>query len=314
VCHGGGIASGALLRGLGSAGLAMAIEVDGSYLDQSLTRGPAAKGGFTFEGDLGDLGSDPDALAGLPECDVLEAGLPCISASRAGRAKKALAQPEDDEATADLAHAFLNVVTATRPAVVVLENVPEYASSASAQGIRRNLRRLGYVIHEVALDGAQWALEARQRWIMVAVTRGLDFDPALIVPTERPAALGEVLDRCTPAKAWTSNAAREAKAARDKANGNGFSRGRRFLAADATSVPTLRRGYQKDGSCDPRLMHPTRAGISRLFSAAEHARIKGIPPALVAGLSEKKAHEVLGQSVIAPAFVALGAAIAASVR
>jgi len=54
--------------------------------------------------------------------------------------------------------------------------------------------------------------------------------------------------------------------------------------------------------------------VARLFSAAEHARIKGIPPALVAGLSEKKAHEILGQSVVAPAFVGLGSLIAQATR
>lgn len=309
VCHGGGVASEALLRGLGSAHLAFAVEMDPSYAAQSLAHGPAAQGGMLFEQDLGDL--DP---RDLPEVEVLEAGLPCISASRAGRAKKGLAQAEDDLATADLVVAFLEVIRATQPAVVLLENVPEYADTASASIIRRRLERFGYTLHEALIDGAAWSLEARQRWILVATTRGLDIDLGGLVPGERPAALGEVLDKRTPASAWRSTAALEAQLADAKAKGQGFARGRKLLTPEATSVPTLRRGYQKGGKCDVRLAHPTRAGYARLLSPTEHARIKGIPTALVAGLSDKKAHEVLGQSVISPAFVALGRLIGGAVQ
>jgi len=310
VCHGGGVASSAILRGLPAAEMALAVEQNPEYLAQSLRRGPLAQGGVSFQCDLGDLGSSPEMLAQLPEVDVLEAGLPCISASRAGRAKKNLAQAEDDQATADLAHALLNVVSWTRPATIVLENVPEYADTASAAMIRRNLERLGYRLSERVIDGAEWSLEARQRWLLVATSdRAADLDG--LTGGERPAALAEVLDKRTPAAAWRSTAALDAQLADARAKGQGFARGRKLLTAADTSVPTLRRGYQKGGKCDVRLAHPTRPGIARLFSAAEHARIKGIDPALVSGLSEKKAHEILGQSVIAPAFTALGAVIGA---
>jgi DNA (cytosine-5)-methyltransferase 1 len=125
------------------------------------------------------------------------------------------------------------------------------------------------------------------------------------------ATLAEVIE--PRAAGWRSLDAMQRKAARDAANGNGFSRGRKVLTGEATTVPTIRRGYQKGGACDVRLAHPSRPGMARLFTAREHARIKGIPPALVAGLSEKKAHEVLGQSVISPAFVGLGRLIAQAV-
>ena len=307
VCHGGGVASDALLRGLGSARLSFALEIDRGYTTQSLDHGPLAQGGVSIVADLRDV--DPDDV---PECDILEAGLPCVAASRAGRAKKHLDQPEDDPQVEDLEVAFIEILRATQPTVVVLENVPEYADSDSAGRIRRWLERWGYTTTERVLDGAAWSLEARQRWILVAVTRGLSVDLSALQGGDRPATLGEVLDARTPAAAWRSTAGLEAKAARDKALGRGFSRGRKLLTPEAVSVPTLRRGYQKGGSCDVRLAHPTRSGQARLFSAAEHARIKGIDPALVAGLSEKVAHEVLGQSVIAPAFTALGSLISAA--
>lgn len=303
ICHGGGVASEALLRGLGNAEMAWAVEHDASYLEQSLEHGALSRGGRTFEYDLGNV--DP---AALDTVDVLEAGLPCVSASRAGKAKKGLTVQEDEDTTADLAVAFLEIIRATQPAVVLLENVPEYATSATASIIRARLRRFGYDLHEALIDGAAWSLEARQRWVLVAVTRGLAIEWASLVPTARPERLSDVIE--ASASGWRSLDAMHAKAAKDKALGRGFSRGRKVLTGQATSVPTLRRGYQKGGSCDVRLAHPSRPDLARLFTAAEHAAIKGIPAGLVAGLSEKKAHEILGQSVISPAFVGLGGLIA----
>jgi DNA (cytosine-5)-methyltransferase 1 len=305
LCHGGGVASNALLRGLGRAELAFAVEREGAYLAQAMTSPTWAPGTVSVEGDLGDLDASE-----LPQVDVLEAGLPCVSASRAGRSKKHLDRPEQDT-TADLVCAFLDVVQATQPSVIVLENVPEYAESASADIIRRRLGRWGYTLREELVDGAAWSLEARQRWLLIATTRGLELDLTL-TPGERPAALGELLDAKVDASAWRRFEHLDRKTAQDKAKGNRFQQ--RILTAASTSVPTLRRGYQKAGSTDPRLAHPSRPGLSRLLTPAEHARIKGVPPELIKGLAPTVAHEVLGQSVIAPSFVALGAAIAASVR
>jgi len=300
------VAAEALLRGLGKAQLAFALDIDGRYIEQSLTHGPLATGGLSIEADLGDL--DPSQL---PQVDVLEAGLPCVAASRAGRSKKHLARPEADTQVADLAAAFLDVIRATQPAVVVLENVPEYADSASADLIRRRLERWGYVLHEHRLDGLAWSLENRQRWALVAVTRGLEIDLDSLVPTSRPAALGEVLDKRVAAASWRQFKHLATKETRDQAKGSGFQQ--QLLTAESVKVPTLRRGYQKAGSTDPRLVHPTRRGYSRLLTPAEHARVKGIPAQLVAGASDTMAHEILGQSVISPAFVALGQLVGAAV-
>jgi len=305
VSHGAGIAASGILAGLGAAEMAFGVDISPDYISQSLDHGPLAQGGVSIVSDLRLV--DP---AELPECDVLEAGLPCVAASRAGRSKKHLDRPEDDPQVEDLEVAFIEILRATQPAVVILENVPEYATSDSAGRIRRWLERWGYTIHEQVLDGAEWALEARVRWVMVATTRGLSVDLNL-QGAERPAELGDVLDRKVPATAWRRFEHLDRKQTRDAARGSDFRQ--QLVSASSTRVPTLRRGYQKAGSTDPRLSHPTRAGYSRLLSPAEHARCKGIPPALVTGLSDKVAHEVLGQSVISPAFTAIGRAIGQAV-
>lgn len=93
------------------------------------------------------------------------------------------------------------------------------------------------------------------------------------------------------------------------AAGKGFKR--QLVTPDSTSVGTVGRGYFKGRSTEPFLQHPdpSKSELSRLFTATEHARLKGIPPSMVDGLSETIAHEVLGQSVVYPVFQAVGEAL-----
>ena len=312
VCHGGGVAADALLRGLKASGasaeMSFGLEIDAGYLEQALDHNPAwSRSSLSVEGDLGEI---DEHLLG--ECELLEAGLPCVAASKAGRSKKHLERPEEDLQVADLAAAFLDVVRATQPLVVLLENVPEYAHSASADLIRRRLGRWGYTLHERVLEGLEWSLENRRRWILVAVTDGLDLDLADLVAHREHNSLGEVLDARVDADRWHTFSHLASKETRDLAKGSGFRQ--QLLSAESTRVPTLRRGYIKGGSTDPRVQHPSRPGYSRLLTPSEHARIKGIPPTLVAGLSDTVAHQVLGQSVVAPAFVGLGQLLGTAVH
>jgi DNA (cytosine-5)-methyltransferase 1 len=87
----------------------------------------------------------------------------------------------------------------------------------------------------------------------------------------------------------------KAKALRDAEAGKGFAM--QWLEPGSTMVPTLRKGYHKAGSTDPRLRHPTDPALSRLLTSAEHARIKGIDPALLDGVPETTGHQVCGQAV-----------------
>ena len=54
------------------------------------------------------------------------------------------------------------------------------------------------------------------------------------------------------------------------------------------------RFYNKKRSSEP---YVTRGNLERLFTPAEHARVKSIPANLIAGLPKSVAHEILGQSV-----------------
>jgi DNA (cytosine-5)-methyltransferase 1 len=215
---------------------------------------------------------------------------------------------EDHPEVGHLVFAALVILNKTQPAIVLLENVPTYASTASAQILRQQLRDMGYTTHEAVLEGKDFGcLENRVRWCLVAATRGVQFDFDALAPTVRIVRrLGEVLDPeiAPDDPRWSQMRGLKDKRIRDEARGNGFKM--QVVTADAAQVGTLRKGYHKGGSTDPVLRHPDNPELLRRFTAAEHARIKGVPAHLVAGLSETTAHQLLGQGIVYEPFRAVG--------
>src|SRR3546814_3301747 len=87
-----------------------------------------------------ELAFDASALLKLPKVDILEAGIPCTAHSPAGRAKKSLAKPEDDPQAGHLVAGFLAIAAAVNPAVILVENVPSYMTSASFSILTNQLK------------------------------------------------------------------------------------------------------------------------------------------------------------------------------
>ncbi|PKO58983.1 MAG: hypothetical protein CVU23_14510 [Betaproteobacteria bacterium HGW-Betaproteobacteria-17] len=113
-----------------------------------------------------------------------------------------------------------------------------------------------------------------------------------------------MLDDVDPeAACWSSMEYLKEKADRDLAAGKGFAM--QLVDSNSTSVPTIRKSYNKGGSTDPYVRHPLDPELMRKLTPAEHARIKGVPVALIAGLAATTAHEVLGQGVAYEPFRAL---------
>lgn len=311
--HGGGILSHAIHEGLRRAGidakLAFANEIREDLLLHAIEQNDAwDESTMALALPMQEVAQDEWLLNHLPKLDCLEMGLPCSGASRAGASKRGLEKMEDHPEVGHLVHSALVVLAKTQPAFVLLENVPEYATSASASILRYQLRDMGYVTHEAILEGKDFGcMENRVRWCMVAVTNGINFDMDNLAPTVTVVRkLKEYLD---PAIGGDDPRFREVnylkeKMERDAAKGNSFSM--QIITEESTSVPTLRKGYAKGGSTDPRLRHPTDPERSRLLTAAEHARIKQVPGHLIDGLSETVAHQLLGQGILYDPFEAVG--------
>lgn len=174
--------------------------------------------------------------------------------------------------------------------------------------IRSTLTSRGYNLYETVLVGTDFGvLEARERMVFVAITKGLDVDFSFPEKGKKTTqTVADILDSeiSLSSDRWKAYEYLAIKEERDKANGKGFRR--QLISYDSTSVGTMTRGYQKVRSTDPHLQHPENSTLSRLFTPLEHARLKGVPQSLIEGLSETMAHELLGQSVIGPVFEAVG--------
>ncbi len=315
--HGLGVLDYAVHSGIEDGGIAtelrFAVEREVQYLDASLAANPVwTANALALLGDIQDID-----LADLPKVDALCAGIPCQGASDQGRTALGLKAPEMHPEVGHLFLPFLRIVEAVQPSVVLIENVPKYESTLSFEMIRRTFANLGYEMETLELCGNDFgALEDRRR--LVAVARVPEMPPVLacIDAFKAPVAhaIADVLDP-VPADApeWKPYQGVHDKLARDALKpGNGFKLN--LLAAEDRKVPTLIKGYSTTKAWQPFLRHPTDAGLMRKFTAVEHARIKGIPEALIRGLPPTVAHETLGQSVIFPVFRAVGQAIARSLR
>lgn len=310
IAHGAGVLSNAAHTGFSDAGLELSLkvlcEIDDTYVEQSLNCNPASAQSVPLCAPIQELVQDEWLMRQVPRVEVLEMGLPCSGASRAGKSKRGLSMMEDHPEVGHLIYAALALVQKLQPAAIVLENVEDYRGSASAQILRSQLRDMGYQVREHVLRAHDFgSLENRVRWAMVATSDGLpSVESVSPRGQERGTTLGELLDEVDPeAACWSSMTYLKDKAVRDKAAGKGFAM--QLVDGESTSVPTIRKSYNKGGSTDPYVRHPSDPDLMRKMTPTEHARIKGVPAELISGLSATAAHEVLGQGVAYEPFRAL---------
>lgn len=316
---GGGVLDNAAHAGLTQAGvnarLAMANEIDEGFMEQALHHNDVLRRDtITIAAPMQELVQDHAAMSRLPKVDMLVAGLPCSGASQAGASKRKLEHMERHPEVGHLAASFLMVINRIQPATIVLENVVNYSATGSADIIRNHLRDSGYDVHETTLNAADFGcLEARERWFLVAVTRGIQLDLSNLTPIMKPVRrIADVLEPIGPeADDWRTFDYLKTKEVRDAAKGNSFAM--QVITPESTSCPVLRRGYAKGGSTDPLLAHPTNPDLLRQLTVTEHARIKEVPSSLVQGMSKTDGHALLGQSVaytpVKALFARIGAAL-----
>ncbi|RJX72650.1 DNA cytosine methyltransferase [Pseudomonas sp. LS-2] len=310
--HGAGVMDKAIHSGLLAAGVAafiqVGVEVNGDYLDASLRNNPElwTSESLVVNSDIRDL----DLSNAMPQLDLLWAGIPCTGSSRAGKAKNKLKHAEEHDTAGTLFNDFLDFAKASNPAVILIENVADYAQSAGMAVIRSLLKSRGYDMHEKVLLGTDFGvLEARERMVFVAISKRLDVEFSFPAPTGKTnLKVADILeDIPLDSDRWNEYEYLAIKEKRDKEQGKNFRR--QLISYNATSVGTMTRGYQRVRSTDPHLQHPTDPKLSRLFTPVEHARLKGVPASIVDGVADTKAHEILGQGVIGPVFEAVGRSI-----
>jgi DNA (cytosine-5)-methyltransferase 1 len=303
ISFGGGVLDHAAHSGFQDAGinaeLVMANEIDEQLLEhaiehndiwQSQTLGVAAP--------MQELAMDDAAMARLPQADAICLGIPCSGASRAGKSKNKLEFMEQHASVGGLISSAIMLINRIQPSILVVENVTDYSSSASAEILRFHLKAAGYNVQETVLDASDFgSLEARKRWFLVGSTVGIPMNIDDLAPKLRPVKmLRDVLEDVPPdSPEWREVSYLKEKMVRDTEKGNSFAM--QYVTPESTSVPTLRKNCFKGGSTDPRLLHPSNPDLSRLLNATEHARIKEVPAHLIDGLSNSGGHALLGQGI-----------------
>ncbi|MGR5178863.1 DNA cytosine methyltransferase [Vibrio mediterranei] len=306
--HGGGVLDRSIHKGLDDVSIdgriAVCNEIEAKYLEQSLKVNQ-----FMFDDDSVIIESPIELIDRTKqpfEVDWLNAGIPCTGASKSGRTKNKLKFAESHDSAGACFFSTLALIELLNPSVVVIENVPEYANTASMAVIRSVLGSLGYEVTETVLNGNDFgSLEKRKRLCVIAISSGLgDFSFDGIKPVKRKEqSISEILEPVS----LESDRYREfdylaKKEIKDKAANKGFSR--QLLNGSEGHCGVIGKDYSKCRSTEPFLTHPD--GLrSRLFTPIEHCRLKGIPEEMIVGLSDTIAHQVLGQSVIFPAFRAV---------
>jgi len=311
LAHGVGVMSHACHQGLSQAGvaanLAMANEIDPHFVGQAKEFNDSWNNQTrAIASPIQEMVQDRWLLGRLGPVEIVEAGIPCSGASKAGKSKRGLLHMEGHPEVGHLIAPTIMAIAHLQPVCFVLENVPDYATSASADILRMMLRDMGYSSHETLLNGRDHGChEGRVRWFFVAMTNGIDLDlrdvKSLGVVQESIESKLDDVPLDDPR--WRTFEHLRDKESRDAAKGDSFAM--QIVSQEDSHVPTLRKGYQKAGSTDPLLRHPVDPQRLRLFTPAEHARFKGVPIHLVEGLADTRAHQGLGQSVTYQAVVSL---------
>ena len=317
--HGGGVSSRAIHEGLSKAGvnssIGMAIEMEGKYLDSSLLRNP-----MIWNEDSIVMNTKIESVQfdgkGIPKAEICELGIPCVGFSKAGMSKNRLKFAEEHESAGAAFFYALQGVLSSNPCVAILENVCSFGDSASAAVVRSVLGTNGYSTIEFTVSGKDFgAFEDRDRWCMIAVTKGMESLLNLELMNEfheDVPSFEEILD--DDEKTFHPYDYLRKKEKLDIEKGKGFRMQILHRDQKPTKCGVIGRGYAKVRSCEPLISKDSTGSLLRLFSLREHAKVKTIPYDLVEDLSNVVGTEILGQSVIYKAFMAIGFTVGSLIR
>jgi len=225
-----------------------------------------------------ELGQIP--LDMIPQMHVVEVGYPCI-------AQSTLCEPDlrdtNHPIVGTLFVDFLACIKQANPAVVIIENAPAFANSTTLDFIRREMK--GYRLSTANFNAHDFGeIEGRKRACVVLVSEGLpEFDISQLkapASPERPL-FGDYLDDI-PAD---SDKFRYIDHLHRKTADKSVNYANTVHAPDATKIATITASYAAKAGA-PFVAHPTDPMLQRFIEPHEHARIRKIPAALAALMSD----------------------------
>ena len=313
-CTGIGVSTLAIHDELKASGIASTLEwvvdCEGKYLQVAMDNNVAVTKDTTiFEATLEEV--EPSLLSPV---DLMSVSLPCTGHSIAGKSKNKISNAEEHITAATSVFGCVNILKAANPALFISENVVEAQNSTTYTLLKAEIRRLGYKVYEVVLDGDDaGTLENRRRYYLVAITEGIA--PEQLAFSAVPfihEKLGDILENVSSDDAsWSDNQYLKDKQVRDSEAGKGFAN-RQLVTAETKRVGTIGRHYNKRRSTEPFVVRSD--GKERLLTVKEHAAVKRISADLVKGVATTTAHEGLGQSVLPGHLTVIVKAIIEAIR
>lgn len=326
-----------LFAGIG--GIRLGLERANGRCVYSVEIDPHAR--VTYESNFGPLDHDDVRTVlerPLPIYDVLAAGFPCQPFSIAGVSKKnALGRPHgfEDAVSGNLFFSIRDVVRATRPPVVLLENVKNLLTHDGGRTyhvIESEIRSLGYTVRSEVIDSSPWVPQRRKRTFIVALSHELFGEDRFEFPTpataETPTTVGDILEDAPDARYTLTRQLwdyLQGYAVKHHRAGNGFGFG--VIRDRAAITRTLSARYYKDGSEILIQLDPSER--PRRLTPIECGRLMGFPdPHYVDGreawarptpplqsfripVSDWRAYKQFGNSVVVPVVEHIGRAVAA---
>lgn len=254
-------------------------------------------------------------VADVPDHDVLVAGFPCQSFSRAGRwAERVLGRPVgfEDKGRGNLFFEIARLLEAKRPAAFLLENVRflrTHENGGTFRTIIRALDKLDYRVHHQILNAVHYVPQNRERLFIVGF-RADRFPiapyPFPTPPPSRMYELGDVIETdvdpgyTLPEGTWEAMLRHVEKHGK---RGHGFRLGIIDPQKDEFTR-TLTARYWRDGA---EILVGQNGSRPRRLTPRECARLMGFPDSFEIPVSRTQAYKQFGNSVAVPLVGAIAA-------
>ncbi len=250
----------------------------------------------------------------IPEHDVLVAGFPCQPFSIAGVSKlSALGRPDgfNHPDQGNLFFSIRDVLAYRRPRAFLLENVKHLRNhdrGRTYRTIREALAALEYHVDDKVIDAKALVPQHRERIYIVGFREAEDSSRFSFPEFEdRQPSLAEILEEEVDEKYTLSDHLwdyLQDYAEKHRSLGNGFG----FGLPDLKGVSrTLSARYYKDGS--EILIRQAEESNPRRLTPRECARLMGFPEAFEIPVSDTRAYQQFGNSVVVPVVEAIAHAM-----
>lgn len=268
----------------------------------------------TYEVNFGDVPAGDItqiAATAIPDHDILTAGFPCQPFSIAGVTKHNALGNAHGFAHTTQGTLFFDVarlIAEKRPRAFVLENVKNLKNHDKGRTfavMEATLAdELGYTVYHAIVDGRTVVPQHRERIYIVGFREPRRF----VFPTlpDLQPRLRDILEtEVDPKYTLTDHlwGYLQNYAAKHRAKGNGFGFGLTDLDGIAR---TLSARYYKDGS---EILIPQAGKNPRRLTPRECARLMGFPDSFKIVVSDTRAYQQFGNSVIVPVIEALAWAV-----